>query len=44
MMLIITTYVVKLFPGATVEDMEDFIKPITRKSPDKLILHVGTNI
>ena len=36
-------YVVKPFPGATVEDMEDFIKPITRKSPDKLILHIGTN-
>ena len=29
--------------GATVEDMEDFIKPITRKSPNKVILHVGTN-
>ena len=36
-------YVVKAFPGATVEDMEDFIKPITRKSPNKVILHVGTN-
>ncbi|CAB4006519.1 Furin, partial, partial [Paramuricea clavata] len=23
--------------------MEDFIKPTTRKSPDKIILHVGTN-
>ena len=33
----------KAFPGATVEDMEDFIKPITRKSPNKVILHVGTN-
>ena len=36
-------YVVKAFPVATVEDMEDFIKPITRKSPNKVILHVGTN-
>ena len=36
-------YIVKPFPGATAADMEDFIKPITRKSPDKLILHVGTN-
>ncbi len=36
-------YVVKSFSGATISDMEDFIKPITRKSPDKIILHVGTN-
>jgi hypothetical protein len=36
-------YVVKAFLGATVQDMEDFIKPITRKSPNKVILHVGTN-
>ena len=36
-------YVVKPFPGATLEDMKDFIKPLTRKKPDKLILHVGTN-
>ena len=36
-------YVVKGFPGATVSDMEDYVKPITCKSPDKVILHVGTN-
>jgi lysophospholipase L1-like esterase len=36
-------YVVKAFPGANLSDMEDFIKPITRKSPEKIILHVGTN-
>ncbi len=36
-------YVVKSFSGATISDMEDFIKPITRKSPDKIILHVGAN-
>ncbi|CAB4034844.1 Hypothetical predicted protein [Paramuricea clavata] len=28
-------YVVKAFPGANLSDMEDFIKPITRKSPEK---------
>ena len=31
------------FPGATTLDMTDHIKPIQRKRPDKLILHVGTN-
>ena len=36
-------YVVKLFSGSTISDMEDFIKPISRKSPEKIILHVGTN-
>ena len=36
-------YIVKPFPGATVSDMEDFVKPLTRRSPDKMILHVGTN-
>ena len=36
-------YVVKSFPGATVSDMEDYIKLICRKSPEKIILHVGTN-
>ena len=36
-------YIVKPFPGATVADMEDFVKPLTRRSPDKMILHVGTN-
>ena len=35
--------VVKSFPGATTEDMEDFIKPILRKEPDNIIIHVGTN-
>ena len=36
-------FVVKPFPGATVEDMNDFINPLIRKKPDKMILHVGTN-
>jgi len=35
--------VVKSFSGATTSDMEDYLKPITRKCPDSLILHVGTN-
>ena len=36
-------YVVKPFPGAVVGDMKDFIKPLARKQPDKMIIHVGTN-
>lgn len=35
--------VVKPFPGATITDMEDFIKPIIRKEPEDMILHIGTN-
>ncbi|XP_068738010.1 uncharacterized protein [Montipora capricornis] len=35
--------VVKSFSGATTSDMEDYLKPITRKCPESLILHVGTN-
>ena len=31
------------FPGCTTLDMDDYIKPILRRKPDKLILHVGTN-
>ena len=34
---------VKSFSGARVEDMEDYLKPLIRKEPDELILHVGTN-
>ena len=34
---------IAIFPGATTLDMTDHIKPIQRKRPDKLILHVGTN-
>jgi hypothetical protein len=34
---------VSTFPGYTILDMADHIKPIKRKRPDKLILHVGTN-
>ena len=35
--------VVKSFPGATIEDMEDFVKPLLRKKPDNVVLHIGTN-
>jgi hypothetical protein len=34
---------VKSFSGATVEDMNDFLRPTTRRKPDKLVIHVGTN-
>ena len=33
----------KSFSGSTVEDMFDFSKPFTRRKPDEIILHVGTN-
>ena len=36
-------FIVKPLPGATVSDMEDFVKPLTRRTLDKMILHVGTN-
>ena len=35
------TYV-KAFPGATVEDMSDYITPSLRRKPEEVILHVGT--
>ena len=31
------------FAGAKVEDMNDFVKPLLRRRPDKVIVHVGTN-
>ena len=34
---------VKNFPGATIDDMYDYIKPLLKKCPDNIILHVGTN-
>lgn len=34
---------VSSFPGCTTEDMEDHIKPILRRKPHEVILHVGTN-
>ena len=34
---------VKAFPGASVEDMFDYIKPTTKHHPEEIILRVGTN-
>ena len=34
---------IRPFPGATIEDMKDYITPITRKQPNILIIHTGTN-
>ena len=34
---------VRVFPGASIEDMYDFMKPLMRKSPSNIILHVGAN-
>ena len=36
-------YVVKSFPGTTLADMNDFVKPLVRRKPNKLILNAGTN-
>lgn len=35
--------VVKWFPVATTENIEDFNKPILSKEPDSIIINVGTN-
>ena len=35
--------VVKAFPGASVEDMFDYIKPTIKRHPEEIVLHVGTN-
>ena len=37
------TIKIRTFPGATIGDMKFFIIPHLRKSPDKIVLHVGTN-
>ena len=34
---------VKSFSGARIADMDDYLKPLLRKEPDEVILHVGTN-
>ena len=34
---------VKSFSGSKTEDMKDYLKPLIRKKPDEIILHVGTN-
>ena len=35
--------VVKSFSGATIEDMEDYLKAVIRKEPESIVLHIGTN-
>ena len=30
------------FPGCTTQDMKDHIKPLLRRNPDEIIIHVGT--
>ena len=34
---------VSFFRGGSIKDMEDNIKPILKREPDYIILHVGTN-
>ena len=34
---------VKSFPGATIEDMYDYIRPLLKKCPKNIILRIGTN-
>ena len=34
---------VKSFPGATIEDMYDYIKPLLKKCPKNIVLHIRTN-
>ena len=34
---------VSCHPGATIEDMLDYIKPLMKKEPDNIIVHVSTN-
>lgn len=34
---------VKCFPGATLEDMKDYIRPSLLKKPGHVIIHAGTN-
>ena len=34
---------VRIFRGATIDDMKDFLKPYLKRSPANIFLHVGTN-
>ena len=34
---------VRSFPGATLDDMIDYLRPLLRKKPDRVILHAATN-
>ena len=38
-----TNVTLRSFSGSTVDDMIDFVRPFTRRKPDELILHIGTN-
>ena len=33
----------KSFCGSKIEDMQDYLKPLIRRKPDEIILHIGTN-
>ena len=33
----------RIFRGATIDDMKDFLKPYLKRSPTSIILHVSTN-
>ena len=34
---------VKSFPGATITDMKDYVRPTLKREPDLLVVHIGTN-
>ena len=34
---------VRAFPGSTIDDMFDYLKPLLKKKPSNIILHIGTN-
>ena len=34
---------VRIFRGATIDDMKDFLKPYLKRPPTNIILHFGTN-
>ena len=34
---------VSTFSRCTTKDLRDYVKPILRKKPDRLIIHIGTN-
>ena len=34
---------VRSFPGATLDDMIDYLRPLLRKKPDRVLLHAATN-
>ena len=37
------TIKVRSFPGAQVDDMYDYLRPLLKKKPSRVILHIGTN-